>query len=101
MRPALAGSGSHPGDDVVIAAVPVRERGRVGGYPAGGAVDRVQVHGRMTGRQLRAVLDVYLDRRVGDLAEEVGPPVPLQPGRVEAVEGALQHGERHRLQAYR
>src|SRR5262245_49802065 len=39
-------------DDTCPAAIPVAERRRVRGYPAGGAVDRVQVHGGMASRQL-------------------------------------------------
>src|SRR5262249_59015282 len=72
---------------------------RLLGGAAGGAVDRVHVHRRRGGGQPRAVLDVHIDRLVGDLVEEVCPPVPLQPGREQGVERALQHVERHRVQA--
>ena len=61
-----------------------------------GAVDRVQVHRRLPRRQRRAELRVDLYRRIGDLLDEVGAPVPLVAGRVDAVEGALQPGVRHR-----
>ncbi|NCL74033.1 hypothetical protein AIIKEEIJ_01471 [Rhodococcus sp. YH1] len=57
------------------------------------------MHGGVTGRQLLPVPAVHVDRGVGDLVEEVRPPVPLQAGRVEGVECALQHGERHVVQA--
>src|SRR6202161_953242 len=47
------------------AAVTVGEGGRVGGHPAGGAVDGVQVHGGVAGGQQRPVLAVHLDGGVG------------------------------------
>ena len=50
----------------------------------------------MSGGKLLSVLEMRRDGRVADLFEEVGPPVPLQAGRVEAIEQALHCGERHR-----
>src|SRR5262249_4594192 len=86
-------------DDAGPAAVAIGERGGVLRHPAGGTVDRVQVHGGVPGGQLRAVLEVRLDGVVGDLVVEVGLPVPLETGRVKGVERALQGGERHVVQA--
>ena len=40
-----------------------------------------------------------VDRLVGDLVDEVGPPVPLLAARVERVERALEHRVRHRAGA--
>jgi len=40
------------------------------------------------------VLEVVLDRLVAQLPDEVGPPVPLQPRRIESVECGLQGFER-------
>jgi len=39
---------------------------------------------------------VNSDRLAGQIFEEVGLPVPLQPGRIKSVEPALQHWKRHR-----
>ncbi len=44
----------------------------------------------MPGRQGRTELQVPRDRRVGELVEEIGLPVPLEARRVEGVEQALQ-----------
>ena len=39
---------------------------------------------------------MLLDRRVGDLLDEIRAPVPLVAGRVHAVERRLDHRQRHR-----
>ena len=41
------------------------------------AIHRIEVQGRELGRQERGVFEVRVDRRIGDLANEVGAPVPL------------------------
>ena len=49
-----------------------------------------------TAGHLRAVLEVRLDRLVGQLGDEVGLPVVLQAGRHQRVEGAVERRVRHR-----
>jgi myo-inositol 2-dehydrogenase / D-chiro-inositol 1-dehydrogenase len=95
----VGGIGVDADDDTGPASVAVGEGGGVFGDPGGSAVDGVHVHGGVAGGQLRPVFDVHVDGRVRDLLDEVGPPVPLQSCRVERVERALQHGERHGVQA--
>lgn len=60
-----------------------------------GAVDGVEVHGRLPARQPRAEPGVDLERLVRDGPDEVGPPVPLVAPGVDAVERGLQHRVRH------
>jgi hypothetical protein len=57
------------------------------------------VHRRLHGRHLSAEAGGDVDGFVRDLADEVGAPVPLVAGRIEAVEGALQRRVGHRLHA--
>src|SRR5215470_18970374 len=63
----VGGIGVDAHDDACPAAAAVGEGRRLLGDAAGGAVDRVHVHRRQGGRQPRAVLDVHIDRLVGDL----------------------------------
>src|SRR5215470_18938482 len=63
----VGGIGVDAHDDAGETAVAIGEGRGVGGRPASGPVDGVHVHGRVAGRQQRAVLDVHVDRRVGDL----------------------------------
>ena len=49
--------------------------------------------------QLLAPFEVLLDELVGELVDEVGAPVALQPLGVEPVEEALQGGVRDRSDA--
>lgn len=75
------------------------EGGLVPADPVDGAVDRVQVHGGLHRGELLGVLEVPVDRLVGDLLDEVAAPVPLIRVRVEGVEGALEHRVGHLLDA--
>ena len=70
MTSALAGIGVDADDDAGPAAVPVGEGGRVRRDPAGGAVDRVEVHGRVHGRQQRAVLHVRGDAPSSEISSK-------------------------------
>src|ERR1035441_1482267 len=60
-----------------------------------GAVDGGEMHGGVHGGQPGGVTDMQRDGIVREFLDEVRFPVPLQAGRIEAVEHALQHGERH------
>jgi hypothetical protein len=60
-----------------------------------GSVDRVEMHRRMHGRESGAVARMLCDRLVGQLLDEVGPPVPLQTRRIEAIEQAVDDGQGH------
>src|ERR687888_819124 len=53
--------GPHAGDHRGEVGVAVREGRRVGGYVVRGAVDRIDVDGRVDGREVRPVLEGSLD----------------------------------------
>ena len=85
----------HTGDDRGAHLVPVGERGLVRADVLHRAVDRVEVHRRLPGRQPLAEVSVYRNCLVGDLANKVAAPVPLVTGPVELVEGAVPHRVGH------
>jgi len=86
-------------DDAGPAAVAVGECSGIGRYPRRGPIDRVEVHGRVSGGQPLAEGAVDLDGLVGDLVEEVGSPVSVQAGGIERVERGGQHVVGHWLNA--
>ena len=54
------------------------------------AIDRIEMHAGGFARHLRSLLDMGVDRSVGQRLHEVALPVPLQAFRIEPVEHALQ-----------
>ena len=93
---ASAGSALDAGEDGPPGGVAIGPGGVLRADVVGGPVDRVQVHRRLEGRQVRSEALMDVDGRVGDGVDEVGPPVPLLALGIERVEGALQPGVRHR-----
>ena len=92
-RRGVGGIGIDAEDDLGELRVPVAERGVVGADIVDGPVDRVQVHRRLHRRQLLPPLEVLRDQLVGELVDEVRPPVALKTLRVEPVEQALEQRE--------
>jgi hypothetical protein len=70
--------------------IPVAPRRLVLAHPMRRSVHRIEVHGRVHGRQLGAVLHVEPDRLVAQLIDKVRFPIVLEPGRVERIEHALE-----------
>src|ERR1039457_2617203 len=85
----------HADDHLAPDGIAITERGIAVAHFVSRAVYRVKVHGGVHGGQLRGVLKMQRDGIVREFLDEVRLPVPLQSGRIEAVEHALQHGKRH------
>ena len=71
-------AGDHPGEVGLTKA----ERGFVRSDAMDRPVDRMEMHRRVRGWQVRAILQVQLDRLVTQVGEEVALPVPLHTRRV-------------------
>src|SRR5579859_6477496 len=91
--------GVDAGEDRAPPRVTVGPRRVLGREVVRGPVDRIHVHRALHRRQLGAEARVDLHRLVRDLVDEVGAPVPLVTGRIEAVERPLQRRVRHRPDA--
>ncbi len=65
-----------------------------------GPIDGIQVHRRVPGRDLGTEPHVFGNGLIAELVHEVGPPVPLEPWRIEDVEHALHRRVRHRSHVF-
>ena len=96
--PLLVDRRVRPGrhDDRGEGRVPVGEGRLVRPDPVAGAVDRVEVHCRADLGHLRAVDQVLLDRRVGQLGDVEALPVAADTRREQRVERGVQRRVRQR-----
>ncbi len=90
---AFAGSGSTPAMTCEKLTSRYAQAVSVCPTPMDRAVDRVQVHRGVHGRQQLGEMGMGFNRAVGHRPDEVATPIPLQPFGIQAIKGGLQRGE--------